>query len=203
MSAAKLHSAPLRPGKLAQVVCFSIHAACRPLVWFFMKWVQRCGAAVPLSTSAHSQWIPSSLQNMIPSALGAKASAVFGFHSGCINSLPAATYSTGVVFMENYFGPFPKKVICLLWQKINYFWTLLIYLQERHLTNTADQEDYQHWAHNKCKTCFILCIYPRVLQFCQTWKEIFNHNIIDIICPECILLWVLFVLALQTVSHDS
>ena len=73
---------------------FSIHAACRPLVWFFMKCVQHCRAAVPLSTSAHSQWIPSSLQNMIPSVLGAKASAVVGFHSGCINSLPAATYST-------------------------------------------------------------------------------------------------------------
>lgn len=88
--------------------------------------------------------------------------------------------------------PQPPTARCRLHGKL--FWSvsekgdLFIVAEDKLFLNTADQEDYQHWAHNKCKTCFILCIYPRVLQFCQTWKEIFNHNIIDIICQECILL---------------
>lgn len=76
-----------------------------------------------------------------------------------------------------------------------------IYLQKGHL---ADQRNYW-WHGNKCKACFIMCIYPRVLQACQTWRRIFSHINTDIICQESIWYPALFVVALQTslMIHSS
>lgn len=99
-SASKLSSSCLSTAKLQLHVVqeswqepsfhFSIRAA---VLWFGFSGNGSSAVAL-LSTAAHSQCIPCSLQNMIPSELGAKASTVVSFYRRHINSLPTATDST-------------------------------------------------------------------------------------------------------------
>lgn len=137
---------------------FSIHAACRPLVWFFHEMrpkLRSCCSSVSESPPAwflRPEHDPSRAQSQ-------SLSGPLAFTEGALILCPqpptARCHLHGKLFWLVSDRWFVYRE-----QRINYLWTVLIYLQECDPSKTADQRDYQQHGRNKYKTCFSVCIQP-------------------------------------------
>lgn len=115
-------SAPLCPGKLAGAVLSFFHPCCIPSFGLVSPETGLTVAEL-LLTAACSQCNPCSLQNMIPSELGAKASGRAGFYRRLINPLSAATEGTVFPSWKTSLVCFRKADLFIV-QTNNYFWTI-------------------------------------------------------------------------------
>lgn len=106
---------------------FSRHAPCRPLVWFFMKWFQHCGA---LSTAARREsppaWFPRP-EHDPPLSSEPKPQQPLAWQKAYKFSA-CSHLQHSVVFMENDFGQFPIGDLFIVCRRL--LLTILTFLQQ-------------------------------------------------------------------------